>query len=275
MKTITAAVFALTAAFASGVSLAASGSVPNAEHTGIIIGAETLNWNFIRAGANVQEETGPRMRIGMNWDNFRRRNFGWVYAGEADILVGTTVQEDFNNVPTSERDVSYAGLHAEGIAGIHFGTLIGINVLAGLGFDVTKRALQDPSTGTVLPAADEYWYIVYSKVGAGLSNDFTYGHWRAEGGLKMPLYNHVRVSVEGFDDSGFDPKRRGSLYGQVVFNFGRLSGTHFSLGAYYETFYSGSAGTNVLTVSGVPSATNYTIDKGEAQAVGIKIGYHF
>jgi len=277
MRKFTVALMALLASVASGAAAAESGAVGSAEHTGIILGAETLSWNFIRAGANVQEELGPRVRLGMNWDNFRRRTFGWVYSGEADFLVGSTAQEDFTTAPTTERDVSYAGLHAEGTAGIHFGTVIGINLLAGLGFDATKRTLKDPTAGPATPLAnaDEYWYVLFSKFGLGFSNDFTFGHWRAEAGVKMPIYNKAIVRVEGFDDADFEPTRRGSLYGQVIFNFGKVHGTHFSLGVYYDTYTSGSGGTQTLNVDGTPSASTYTLDKSEAKAVGVKLGYYF
>jgi len=275
MRRITIASLAVLASVVGGPVWAQAGA--SAEHTGIELAAESFTWDFIRGGSNVQEEVGQRVRLGMSWDNFRRRTFGWVYSGEADFMVGRSDQEDFNTVPTTEREINYAGIRAEGQAGIHFGTIIGVNLLAGLGLDGSMRMLQEPTAGP-LPAlanADETWLIVYSKFGVGISNDFTYGHWRAEGGVKAPIYNKTIVKVDGFDDTDFTPKKRGSIYAQLKINFGQVGKTHFGLAVYYDSYTFGDGGTETLTVGGVPSASTYTLDKSEMRAVGARLSYFF
>lgn len=247
----------------------------SAEHTGIELSAETFTWNFIQGGSNVQEEVGQRVRLGMSWDNFRRRTFGWVYSGEADFMVGIASHENFTTVPTTERDVNYAGIHAEGQAGIHFGTIIGVNLLAGLGLDGSARLMKEPTAGVLLPDTDEYWYVIYSKFGLGISNDFTSGHWRAEAGVKAPIYVKTIVNVDGYDDVSFEPKKRGSIYAQFKINFGQVGKTHFGLAVYFDSYNFGDGGTETLSIGGVPTVDTYTIDKSEMRTVGVRLGYFF
>jgi len=275
MRRITIASLTVLATMACGPVWAQAGI--SAEHTGIELAAESFTWDFTRAGANVQEETGQRVRLGMSWDNFRRRTFGWVYSGEADFMVGRSDQEDFTTAPTTEREINYAGIRAEGQAGIHFGTIIGINLLAGLGFDGSGRFMKEPTAGPAVPLAnvDEYWLHTYSKFGIGLSNDFTSGHWRAEAGVKLPIYTKTFVMVDGFDDADFKPSKRGSLYAQLKINFGQVGKTHFGLAFYYDSTAFGDGGTKTLTVDSVPTASTYTIDKSETRAVGARLSYFF
>lgn len=273
MQHTTIAALAVIAMLSSAPVRAQTGS--SAEHTGIELGVETFQWEFTRNSATIQEELGPRVRLGMGWDNFRRRTFGWVYSGEAGLVVGTSDNENFEIPPTAERSVTYAGIQAEGMAGIHFGTNFGVNLLAGLGFDGSGRLLDASSTGTALPATDEYWLIVYSKFGLGLSHDFTYGHWRLEGGAKLPIYTKTLVQVEGFDNTDFEPKKRGSLYAQLKLNFGRVDKAHGGLTVYYDSFVFGDGGTETLSVDGVPSASTYTLDKSESRALGVRLSYFF
>jgi len=275
MQRITFISLAVTAMLASGPVWAQAGST--AEHTGIELAVETFTWDFTRNTANVQEETGPRVRLGMGWDNFRRRTFGWVYSGEAGFLVGTTDQENFDTTPTTERKINYAGIQAEGMTGIHFGSSFGVNLLAGVGFDGFARMLETPTAGPTPPLAGttEYWLIVFTKFGLGLSQDFTYGHWRLEGGLKLPVYTQTRVDVDGFDRANFEPKRRGSIYAQAKINFGKVDSAHGGLTVYYDSYSFGDTGAQTLTVDGVASASNYRLDKSESRAVGVRLSYFF
>lgn len=272
IRFISLAVLALATA---GPAWAQTGA--SSEHLGIELSGEVVNWEFTRNNAIVQEETGPRVRLGMAWDNYRRRTFGWVYSGEANFLVGSADHENFLTTPTTERKVNYAGIQAEGTAGIHFGTSFGINLLAGLGFDGTGRFLQGPTAGPATPLADtnEYWLIVYSKFGLGLSHDFTYGHWRLEGGAKMPVYIKTLVEVDGFDNVSFEPKKRGSIYAQLKLNFGRVDSAHAGLTVYYDSYMFGDGGTETLTVDSVPTASTYTLDKSESRVLGARLSYFF
>lgn len=249
----------------------------SSEHLGIELSGETFIWEFTRNNATVQEETGARVRLGMTWDNYRRRTFGWVYSGEANFMVGSSDHEDFTTAPTTERKVNYAGIQAEGTTGIHFGTSFGVNLLAGLGFDGMGRFLQGPTAGPATPLADanEYWLILYTKFGLGLSHDFTYGHWRLEGGAKMPIYTKTLVEVDGFDNTSFEPKKRGSLYAQLKLNFGKVDSVHAALTVYYDGYVFGDGGTETLTVDSVPTASTYTLDKSESRVLGARLTYFF
>lgn len=269
---IALAVFALAT---TGPAWAQAGG--SSEHTGVELSGETFNWKFNRNNATVQDETGPRVRLGMAWDNYRRRTFGFVYSGEAGFLVGTSDHENFDTAPTTERKVNYVGLQAEGTTGIHFGTSFGVNLLAGLGFDGLGRLLQGPTAGPTPPLADtnEYWLILYSKFGLGLSHDFTYGHWRLEGGAKLPIYTKTLVDVDGFDNLSFEPKRRGSIYAQLKLNFGKVDSAHGGLTVYYDSYMFGDGGTEILTVDSVPTASNYTLYKSESRALGARLSYFF
>lgn len=221
-------------------------------------GPEYFRWQELdQAGSQLVQEKGPRLALGAAYDNLTRRNSGmllggevWIYGGEVDYD-GETIE---TGQPVNSQ-TRYFGGRLEGSAGSRFSTVLSeqvlLDLIASVGAEHWLRSIQDSNlaNGIKVSGLDEYYTIVYGKLGLAPVWRRNGGQVRLEGGIKYPLYARETVDTSsiGFrDDAELEPEGRVSAYAGATADLHYGSNGTLFLHGYYEGYRFGDSDPDVI-----------------------------
>jgi len=147
-----------------------------------------------------------------------------LFTGEVDYDGHT-----WSYVPV-KTDVFYLGsqFYADVVPNFRFATGILVYSFAGIGFRGWLRDLADTETeeGVYVKGAEEWWWNVYARAGAGLSYPILESlEIFTEAGSKIPIYavNHANVFVQGSPSVNLEPQQRFSPFCDLGLRWNRFT----------------------------------------------------
>lgn len=213
------------------------------------VSVERFQWSeYDSSGSRLLREHGPRVGLGLRWDNYARRLDSWRYSALARLTVGTVSYDGQtqSGVPV-QTDTQYTGLRGEAMAGYQFNS--GVLVQGGAGLDLWRRLIKD--TGSVLGYRETY-SIIYVKAGIGFLEQVGGGRLLAVVGPKMPVYTSEYVDLRrvGYDPVTLHPGRRPSPFGQIEFIRESGEQPQWRASLYYDSYRFTPSDPATLTAGG-------------------------
>lgn len=206
----------------------------------MVIGVERFRWEeFGGRGETLLKESGPLLRIGVNYDNLRRLPRGAIYEVNGRFYFGSVDYDGqacniLTSVCTPSRsDTNYYGLRVEGAGGYRFGSRrTGIDVFGGGGFEFWSRDIE--ATATASGALEEYFSVLL-KAGVAFSQDFGPVHLRLQAGVTYPAYT-LEVLDDDFllDIETLNPRGRATGFAKLHVQFGQANRQRMGLALYYD-----------------------------------------
>lgn len=223
---------------------------------------EYFRWQEFARSGRLLEETGTRLGIGVAWDNFRVTTGGPLYGANARLYLGSVNYDGgvcelgTSNCEPASSDTDYFGFQIEGLGGYRFGNRRAFDLLGGVGFDYWLRSLGDITTGAgkSVSGYDEYYRILYVKLGPGLLHALETWYYRLHVGVKYPFFTEEYVTFE--DGVNLSPRGRASGFAQFQAHFTR--GHRFSVGIaiYYDSYRFAVSAAEPVTRNGLPVIAN-------------------
>lgn len=221
-------------------------------------GLEYFRWQELdQGGSQLVQEKGPRLGLTVGFDNLTRRSPG-VLLGAEGRLYGGEVDYDGETVETGQpvnSETRYLGGRLEALVGSRLSAALGarvdLDLVATLGGEWWLRSIRDSrlSNGTRVSGYDEYYTVVYAKLGLGPVWQLEGRQIRLRGGIKYPVYTKevVDTSSIGFeDDAELEPEPRVAAYASLTTDLSeRPSGTLF-LNGFYEGYRFGDSDPDVI-----------------------------
>src|ERR1051325_4448461 len=153
------------------------------------LGVEGFRWREFDGGAQLLEETGPRIRATVEWRQqiapdqmsfleLRGSLYGGTidYDGQACTLSGSCVP--------FQTGANYVGLQGDGLVSSRYGANNDFEVFVGGGLDSWRRDIK--GSGNVAGAIED-WSVLYVRGGLGKYFDDYDARWRGRIGFKYPL----------------------------------------------------------------------------------------
>jgi hypothetical protein len=201
----------------------------------IDLGLESFRWREFDAGAQLLEETGPRLRIGTSLrqplglaqrDLFQLNGALYLgnidYDGQACTLSGVCTP--------FKTDADYTGVLVEGIFTRLLGTPSAGEVFVGGGLDTWRRDIKGSSG---VSGAIEDWTVIYLLAGAGTNWTSPDARFHLRGGLKYPIYT---ANLPDSFSVTLRPKGRASLFARLGTDFIRAGRARWGLDLYYDSY---------------------------------------
>ncbi|UCH52370.1 MAG: hypothetical protein JSW09_07000 [Pseudomonadota bacterium] len=240
-----------------------------------------MHWEELDAGGTrLLEETGPRLRATLAWDNFSRPKSGLLNRFEANFYFGRADYDGqtITGIPATT-DNYYVGYGGEAMGGWRFGDTKGIDLLGALGVDVWRRDIRNGTTNSGLPTQGyiEDYLIAFGRLGLGayyMSED-----WQAHLalGAKRPLWTYERVYLS---DAGYDrditlrpgKETSGFVRLQVDFGPGEASRRVFAA-LFYDSWRFGAS--NTETASSGAGTVSFMQPESHMDVIGLEVGMRF
>jgi hypothetical protein len=217
-------------------------------------GVEYFRWQELdQSGSQLVQEKGPRLVLTGAYDNLSGADSGLLLGLEGRVY-GGEVDYDGETIETAQRvnsQTRYFGGRLEGLTGSRiprlFGEHIDLDLTASLGLEHWLRSILDSKLddGTRVMGYDEYYTVVYGKLGLGpVWRRTRGGSIRLNGGMKYPLYTHevVDTSSIGFqEDAKLEPEGRISGYIGVSADLRRRTHGTLFMNASYEGYRFGDS----------------------------------
>ena len=246
-----------------------SAAVENDTRTGPQIGysieVQDYTWKeFDESGSKLLEESGYLYGAAFDFDS-RRNILGWrtgitLFSGQVDYEGLTWA------LTPVKTDVFYMGtrLYVDLIPNYRFSNDLLLKTFGGIGFSGWLRDLEDTQTqdGAFVSGAEEWWWSVYGRVGAGasypVSNAFEIF---SEAGTKIPIYsvNHANLYVSGTPSVDLEPEMRFSPFADLGVRWNQ-----FVVKVSYDTLWFDKS--DSVSASGL-----YTLHQPESEADIIRL----
>lgn len=198
-------------------------------------GAENFRWREFNAGSQLIEESGPRVRLGVQWRqvlegdpraSFEFRGAGYFgqidYDGLACTLAGSCTPFQTN--------ARYTGLTAEGLMLRSSSANSGGMIFGGAGLDGWRRNIRGDAN---VSGAVEDWVAAYLLAGVGAR--WFGDSWRRDArvGVKYPFYV---VEFPDAADVRLEPKGQISYFARFTLDSIRAGRPQWGVGVYYDSY---------------------------------------
>jgi hypothetical protein len=246
--------------------------------TSIQIGVESFRWReFGDDKQQLLEEKGPRLRVGAAWDFTGQGASQAIYRLEGAVYLGQVsydgqaclISNPSQCVPL-QTDTNYLGLNLEALGGVRLGSRVrGLEFFGAAGLDQWLRDLTSgiDASGTPVGSAQEHYFILNTKAGAGFFHQPGNWSYQLRGGMKYPFFTYETTS----DNVSVQPRGRGSWFATARMDFGLSSRTPMGFMLYYDSYRFQPSDTTPL------SGTNLVVWQPESKqdVFGMQFVMHF